>query len=292
MIPDQDADCVYLSDLLPSRHPDLTYDLLASLEGSSIGVRWIAGTRDIWCRDYMPIQIGEGRFVQFTYRPDYLRGYEHLITPPEVAKAIPYIKECIHSDFVLDGGNVVGWGDCAIITDKVYRENAGWRPLELRRELGRLLEVEKVAVIPREPHDPFGHADGIVRFIGDRAVLVNEYSAAPAYRARLHAALRRVGLKLQEMPYRPVEDSTGGIPSAVGNYVNFLRVGRTVVVPAYGRKEDEAALRLLQSALPGCCVIPLTCRALAAQGGGLNCVSWTIRIDSRGAQDRAAGPSS
>ena len=262
------------------------------LTGAGVETGFLPGTRDIWCRDYMPVQVAEGRFVQFVYRPDYLAaGYEHLVTPPTVGEVIPHVRRCIRSDIVLDGGNVVGWGDCAIITDKVCRENAGWRPVELRRELGRLLEVEKVAVIPREPHDPFGHADGIVRFIADRTVLVNDYSAAPAYRARLHAALGRAGLEWQEMPYRPVEDSSHGIPSAVGNYVNFLRVGRTVVVPAYGRNEDEAALRLLEMALLGCCVIPLNCRALAAQGGVLNCVSWTIRIHSRGAQYGAAGPS-
>ena len=36
----------------------------------------IRNTKDIWARDYMPIQIGENRFMCYTYRPDYLMNNE------------------------------------------------------------------------------------------------------------------------------------------------------------------------------------------------------------------------
>ena len=50
-----------------------------SLEHHGIPLRTIPGTQDIWCRDYMPIQVAEDRFVQFRYAPDYLGGqYRHL----------------------------------------------------------------------------------------------------------------------------------------------------------------------------------------------------------------------
>jgi agmatine deiminase len=278
MIPDSETNAVFFSDLFPKRHPELAANLLRILKDARVKTALVPGTRDIWYRDYMPVQVGPGRFVQFTYRPDYLVGkYEHLITPPEVAEGLSCIKECVRSDIVLDGGNVVRWTDRAILTDKVYRENRRCAPERLGRRLREQLEVEKIIVIPREPYDRIGHADGVVRFIDGRTVFVNDYAAMPAYRKRLHAALRQAGLEWQKMPYRPTENQTDGIPSAVGNYINFLQVGRTILMPVYGQKEDEAAARGLERAFPAGRVILLPCGQLAREGGILNCVSWTIK---------------
>ena len=63
---------------------------MSALNGVPIEV--IPGTADIWCRDYMPIQLDQDRFCQFVYAPDYLRGYEHLITPPEKCR-LPFMNE-------------------------------------------------------------------------------------------------------------------------------------------------------------------------------------------------------
>ena len=81
MIPDQLADTVLVSDRLAGRYPDLFRRLSAVLAGHSVPLRQVAGTADVWIRDYAPLQIVPSRFVQFRYRPDYLRGHEHLITP-------------------------------------------------------------------------------------------------------------------------------------------------------------------------------------------------------------------
>ena len=88
MITDGETDCVYLSDLLPQRHPWVADDLTRLLTGNGVEVRTIAGTKDFWCRDYMPIQVEVNQFVQFYYQPDYLRGrFRHLITNSKVSRA-------------------------------------------------------------------------------------------------------------------------------------------------------------------------------------------------------------
>jgi agmatine deiminase len=92
----------------------------------SIPRRTISGTLDVWCRDYMPVPVAEDRFVQFRYAPDYLTGeHQHLLADGEIGPRLPWVKNCERSGIVLDGGNVVGWGDRAIVTDKVFRENPG-----------------------------------------------------------------------------------------------------------------------------------------------------------------------
>jgi len=77
------------------------------------------------------------------------------------------------------------------------------------------------------------------------------------------------------LPYRPEEASGGDIPSAIGCYVNFLMVRGLVVVPAYGRREDDRACRVIVENTDGV-VVPLDCTGLAAEGGVLNCVTWAI----------------
>jgi agmatine deiminase len=269
---------VFISDRLPARHSALVDGLGRILADHVIPLRTIAGTRDIWCRDYMPVQLAPGEFLQYRYEPDYLRdGFEHLMTRPGDIAPIPEVETCLTSDMILDGGNVVRWGSRCIMTEKVFRENPRLARGDLLVTLRRALRVEDLIVIPKEPYDVVGHADGVVRFLDDGLIVINDYSdVAPWYGRRLRSILRRAGLERVELPYRPEEAYRGGIPSAVGCYANFLRVRDLVIVPAYGRREDDRACRVIAENTDGVAVVPLDCRGLAAEGGVLNCVAWAI----------------
>ena len=116
---------VYVSDRLGSGIPTSWTGSGSTLAGHGIAMKEIGGTRDVWCRDYMPVQVGQGEFVRFRYAPDYLRGHEHLITRPGDVGPVPEVGHCVDSEIVLDGGNVVRWGSRCFVTDKVFRENPG-----------------------------------------------------------------------------------------------------------------------------------------------------------------------
>lgn len=278
MITDAETNVVYISDLLEPRYSELVGRLRGILSGHGIPLKVIRGTADIWVRDFMPIEIGPGEFVQFRYTPDYLRDDRHLITDFDQLDPIAVIERCQVSDLVLDGGNVVGWGSRCIVTDKVFRENAGVARDELLARLRDLLRVEDLIVIPREPYDVVGHADGVVRFLDERTVVINDYSTLdPSYEKRLKSALRCARLRWVEVPYRPKEAPPGELPPAFGNYVNFLRVGGLVILPGYGIPEDDQARGMIKRALAGTGVVQLDCRALSMDGGALNCVTWSIR---------------
>ena len=47
---------VYLSELLEERFPDAFNRLTSILKKHGVDYRLLKGTKDIWCRDYMPIQ--------------------------------------------------------------------------------------------------------------------------------------------------------------------------------------------------------------------------------------------
>ena len=274
MIADWEVNGVFLADMLKVRHPDLFTQLLSILTSHGVEVRLLENVRDIWARDYCPIQTGPREFVQFHYEPDYLKDNPELRTGREVAGQFLDLGECRHSNVNLDGGNVVASRNKAIVTDKIYRENSGWDRAKLRDELRRVLQVEQLIVIPKEPYDPIGHADAVVRFINDDTVLVNDYAEIdPAFGNRLVNILRRHGLAIELFAYYHEQRSTDGIPSASGCFANFLRTEKVLIVPAFGTEQDQKALSRLKALISDVPVISLDSTSLAREGGILNCIS-------------------
>jgi agmatine deiminase len=279
MILDWDTDHLFLSDRLENEQPALIACLRSCLPGVAIDI--IPGTSDIWCRDYMPIQLDKDRFCKFVYTPDYLRGYEHLATPPEKCR-LPFMTSYRQESLVLDCGNDVASRTKVILTDKVYKENPTIERPQLSKQLVELFEAECI-FIPTEPGDGVGHADGVVRFVTEDRVLINDYSDVdPGYGMRLQRLLEKNGLEVDTLPLfeeKGRRRRRDDLPSAVGLYINYLRVGGVVVLPGYGRDEDRAAVEKMRRVLPKAAVSVVPCRCLAEMGGVLNCVSWTIKAN-------------
>lgn len=57
-------------------------------------------------------------------------------------------------------------------------------------------------------------------------------------------------------------------------YINFLTVGKLIVLPALGIEEDEQALKQIQIIYPNSIIEQLNISELVKDGGGLNCISW------------------
>ena len=280
MIPDWETNHLFLSDRLEDEFPALVASLRSVLTGMTIDI--IPGTSDIWCRDYMPVQLAESSFCQFVYQPDYLREFQHLITPPERCQ-LPFMVDCRQEPIVLDGGNVVASRSRVILTDKIYTENPTIERPRLRARLDDIFQAECI-FIPKEPYDIVGHSDGVVRFVTEDRVLINDYSGVdPGYGSRLRNLLEKKGLEVETLPMfqEKARRQSGDLHSAVGLYINYLRLGDVVVVPGYDRPEDEAAFEMVRQVMPDARVFQLPCRGLAEEGGVLNCVSWTIKAMSQ-----------
>jgi len=291
MVPDWETNFVYFSNLLPDRYPGLWRQLSGTLLTHDVVFELVQGTRDIWVRDFMPIQIRQENvadakskkliFLKFRYWPDYLvNGYEHLITEDGVCDNLPFLKDRICSDIILDGGNVVSTTDKVILTDKIFRENETIQKEKLVEQLRDWFEVRDCIIIPTEPDDCIGHSDGVVRFIDETTVVMNDYAKVdPIYGQRVRKVLEDHNLRIHEIPYflDPDFDQVDEVDSAVGNYVNFLRLKNLILVPEYGCEEDGHAVEVLQRLIPTVPVVPIECTKLARKGGILNCVSWTNR---------------
>jgi agmatine deiminase len=277
VIPDWQTNFVYVSGLLRRYDPKVSASLESILKQTGTPVAFLPETKDIWCRDFMPVQVDEYTFCEFKYDPDYLRGYDHLKMPTGSCR-VQAMTNCRSVDLVLDGGNVVPAASKVIVTDKIFKENSA----RSRKGTLELLEKELQAeciIIPRPPHDPIGHADGVVRFLDEDTVVVNDYRGQEAtYRRRLRAIFRQHQLECLPVPHFVDDHATDGVPSAAGCYINYLRTEKLLILPVFGVARDDAALRRFESLLSGTLVIPLQCTGVARKGGCLNCISWTIWV--------------
>lgn len=279
MIADHETNVVYVADVLERRFPSVHGGLKSILDRHGIPLRTIPGTRDVWCRDYMPIQTSEDRFVQFRYAPDYLTGkYRRLRSDGEIGPTLPSIKNCVRSEIVLDGGNVVGWGGRAIVTDKVFSENPNLSREAVADALKADLGLSELIVVPQEPYDPIGHTDGMICWLNENLVLVNEYSTVgEPFRRRIRRSLRRHRLDVLELPYEPQPGGRGGMSTAAGNWMNFLRIRDLLIVPVFGLNGVDRAMAILSDVHPGYAIEAVACRDLAEEGGLLHCVTWHAR---------------
>ena len=214
---------------------------------------------------YYLYQTDKNRFIQFNYAPGYLKGYKQLITnTKKVCKAIG-IKP-IHSDIILDGGNVVSSNNKAIMTSRIFKDNPGYAQDELLKKLKALLKVREIIILPEDPDDIFGHSDGMIRFINGLTVLVNDYKKeSKAFKAKFYGVIRKAGLKMVRLPYNPYININK--LDATGCYINYLQIGKMIFITSFGMIEDNKAFRVFKKAFKGFKVVQEPSNQIAKRGG-------------------------
>lgn len=270
-------DVVYLSELLQERFPDCFNRLTSILRKHDVEYRLLKGTKDIWCRDYMPIQTESGKFIQFTYNPSYLKGKKEWEDSRSDVREVCKLNniEAYFSDINIDGGNVLICDGRAILSDRIFSENPDYEKDVLISELSKLLECE-IIIIPAQNRDYTGHADGMVRFVDRNTILGNNLTAEYKYwREGMQKVITQYGLKYIDVPFFEHNDSKHP-ESAIGIYVNYLEVNNLIVVPIFGRDEDKLAINIIQNAFPDKVIETINYNEVAQEGGLLNCTTWVV----------------
>lgn len=273
MIHDSDANTVCLSPWLDSEFPDIFAGLTDILKKHHVACETITGTNDLWCRDYMPIQIDDNRFVCYTYRPDYLmkRASDRRFITDSHKVCRQLRLDAKYTDIVIDGGNVVKAGNHIIMTEKVFAENPQFDRKSLIDELENLFECE-LLFLPWDKAEKYGHSDGIVKAISDDTVLMTNYydfdrNMADEIKARLSTAFN---VELLHYECRKWDSRSWA-------YINFLTAGNLIVLPKLNTMYDEQALTQINMYYPDCTVVQLDVTGSVAAGGGLNCITWCIK---------------
>jgi agmatine deiminase len=276
MIPDSETDFLYLAETLHKNYLRFFGKFQEVLTDCNITFGLLPDTKDIWAVDYMPIQVEKGNFVQFVYDPGYLKYSRETISDVDnICKAIDIITR--KSPIKLDGGNVVRTVDKVIMCDRIFKENPKIARKDLVQELENIFHVEKVIFIPTDPYDFTGHADGILRFYDNNTVLMNEYlELDKEYELGVQLALHKAGLNYIKIPFNVYDNIND--QQANGEYINFLQMKQAVIVPTFGIKEDEQAVRQFEELFHGQKIATILCKEIAEKGGILNCISWNISI--------------
>jgi agmatine/peptidylarginine deiminase len=238
-------------------------------------------TKDIWARDYMPIQVTRDRFVEFRYDPDYLQGTgkerREIKTYPDIVCDYLGLKT-IKTDIILDGGNVVKSDNTVILTDKVVKENKRtYDRKDLIQQLEILFETDRIIIIPCDKMDTYGHSDGMLRFIDNETLLINWFYrlAEEDFKNRLLASIKEKGLQYEWLDIK-VKD----LNEYNWAYINFLQTQDLIIVPKFGIEEDDDAFSQIcyfyKSYADKDRIIQVDSKQIVEKDGALNCISWTI----------------
>ncbi len=286
---------VYISNLLKGEqafYHEFFEKLTVNTNIELIGLPY---TKDIWCRDFMPVKGANGTLFLFNYNPSYLRGKwkEKLTLRKDIIRILNelYIEFESVDDILIDGGNVVQFGAKIIMTDAIFRENGIQNSIseqsQLLNRIQKLLNSE-IIIIPRTPYDVLSHADGVVRFIDEKTVLINDFSSVIGsefeesnhYLNNLFGVLGKAGLNILQVTYSPVDEiGEDEMPAALGLYINYLDTKNFVFLPQFGEgfeKSDIQAIKVFTTIFSGInkTIIPTNSRCIAMKAGVLNCITW------------------
>lgn len=269
MITDELTNKVYFSEYL--KDYKCWKNIKEALHEHEISFEILPGTKDIWVRDFMPIQKDVKSFIGYEYNPDYLKEEQQYITR-DVQKCFEFTPNSLMTmDIIVDGGNVIKCNDKVIMTDKVFVENK-----EKNREfLKTVLEESfgcEVVFIPWDKAEKYGHSDGMVRYVEPGHIVINNY-------ADIDEQLREELLKVLRLHFSKISELQYGKYAQKNSWahINFLRVGNFLLVPQIGIASDTMAIEQLKEIYRDCEVVPCEAKGIVAKGGAFNCVSWNIK---------------
>ena len=319
-ITDDKTNKLYISSLIDRMEGDLDIEVRSKLKSCIIdfcpNCELLFNTRDVWTRDYMPIQLTDGLYLGFTYKPDYLIDYQkcttnwqlhNVHTQKQVIRREHFEFDIVQMPIILDGGNVikaiVNNKPCIIMCDKVLLENNvienefryWWERWWKDNFEGTEMQL---VLLPWEGKEinPIGHADGIVRYIGKNKVLMTNYADYDKiyrndYSKQYRQKLEEIGFDVIELRYLDSFDYENDkmfklLFDSTWCYINYLQIGNRILIPNLGYDAlDKVAKQQIEQAFNtkveqinvDMAFIVKDLNDKQNSGGALNCLTWTIR---------------
>ena len=299
---------LWLEDLVPAQAEVAAFAAAIHADGAGEEVRLIAADEvaaaearrlapfatvivepfgDIWLRDTGPIVLGTGAerraqgfgFNGWGGKYD-LPGDDSIGERLARGSALPYAK----ADWILEGGAIDGDGTGLFLTTEQCLLNpnrntgSGKEDIEerLKRDLGAIQVIWLGDGLANDHTD--GHVDNVTRFVAPGKVVIPEADPndpnadvyADAAERLLDADLHVIAIPSPGL----LQDEDGNpIPAS---YMNFYVGNAAVVVPAYGARNDAAAVAALQDIFPDRRVAGLRADHILTGGGSFHCISQQV----------------
>eukprot|EP01084_Bolivina_argentea_P162894 283433_1 len=257
---------------------------------SNILINNVNKMEDIWIRDFGTVQIDD-RLYKFIYSPTYLKKSDARYIDKQYRNWLKYNKiKYTNIDIILDGGNFVFERNSKklIVTDKILSDNPSFNnnKSKIIKYLKNKLNVNNIAIIPQDPMDITGHADGMVTFINDNIIGINNYKKYKEQKYLyckiincLNDAFGENNIFICDLPYNPTNETYKQFASAKGVYTNVLNGLYTKYASLYehGNGYDQLNIDLLSKYCSNDVIIKcVNASDIAILGGSVRCLSCHI----------------
>lgn len=237
-----------------------------------------ADVYDIWVRDFTTVNPLDP--VQFTYTWASMTRQESI----EVQRSFADFADSFDiqrkaSTLLLDGGNIVDNYAGKIVVTTRFMEDNNLTYEQAKRELMNLLGANEVAII--EPDEEvLAHADGMVSWIDENTLFVNDYSNDPSFRTQIMNELQsafptttiiEVPVKFTANPPRQWE----GFESACGVNLNSTVTYKNIYVPIFNMTNDQYVVNLIKQNTTKN-VITINAEGVCPMGGSVRCLTWQL----------------
>ena len=247
---------------------------------------------DIWLRDTAPIFVsdnaGDVAAVRFAFNGwggKYVLEYDREVSE-EIARSSGL--KTFSFDWILEGGSVDVDGEGTGLTTRQCllnpNRNPGFDQRRIEHALEDSLGIKHTVWIDEgllNDHTD-GHIDTIARFVAPGVVVCMEARATDdpnrtvldAIAGRLATSVDAQGRRLEVVripsPGRVCDRNDRIMPAS---FVNFLISNGAVIVPTYGTKWDEEAVKSIGALFPGRVTTGASARAILEGGGAFHCIT-------------------
>jgi len=249
-------------------------------------------TDDTWARDCSVLCVeedSETKLLDFIFNAwggKFEASKDNLMNR-NISKYYNAVSEQI--DFILEGGGVESNGDGIILTTSACLLNKNRNPalnsIEITQKLNAFLGATEVLYLEHgylAGDDTDSHIDTLARFIDERTIMYvscndsddEHYKELKLMAEELKEISRTHNLRLIKLPMtKALYYDDERLPAT---YANFLFVNGAVLVPTYGVKEDEEALKIFRENFTNRDIVPIDCSTLVRQHGSLHCVTMNF----------------
>lgn len=240
---------------------------------------------DIWMRDFTTVNPENP--IQFVYTNASMTTKESKTTQNIFNTfADSYNIERTYTKYVIDGGNIVDNYDGKAITTTRFLEDNNLEYDEAKIILKELLLVDEVAII--EPDDEvLAHADGMVAWIDDNVLAVNDYSKIDLEFHELVIDELQYSFPNTKIVLVPVVfeekgvDKTKGIGSACGVNLNLVATYDNLYVPIFHTDYEKEALDIIRNNTSKN-IIEIDAQNICLFGGSVRCTTWQLSGKNHG----------
>ncbi len=238
-----------------------------------------ANVNDIWMRDFTTVNPLNP--IQFNYTWASMTKVESIEVQNSFnVFAAKYNIEMQKTGLLLDGGNIVDNYAGKIITTTRFMEDNNFSYQQAKAELKQLFNATEIAIL--EPDEPvLAHSDGMVSWIDEKTLLVNDYSDKPDFRKKVMGELKSSfpSTLILEVPVGYKVNKPGewdGFESACGVNVNSTVTLKNIYVPTFNMKHENDFYTILQANTTKK-IIKVNASAVCGMGGSVRCLTWQLQ---------------